>query len=72
MGQVPALRADLMATLGREIKARGMTQMAAARMLGASQGRVSDLARGKVENFSLDMLVTFAAKMGKPARIEVR
>ena len=70
--QVLALRADLMAALGRKIKARGMTQVAAVRMLGVSQGRVSDLARGKVENFSLDMLVTFAAKMGKPARIEVR
>jgi len=36
-----------------------------------SQGRVSDLARGKVEKFSLDMLVTFAARLGKPARIEL-
>jgi len=31
----------------------------------------SDLARGKVEKFSLDMLVTFAAKLGKPAKIEL-
>ena len=31
--------------------------------------RVSDLTRGKAEKFSLDMLVQFAAKLGKPARI---
>lgn len=69
--QVLALRADLMAQLEKTIKARNMTQVAAAKILGVSQGRVSDLARGKVEKFSLDMLVTFAAKLGKPARIEL-
>jgi predicted XRE-type DNA-binding protein len=36
-----------------------------------TQGRVSDLTRGKVEKFSLDMLVTFAARLGKPARIKL-
>jgi predicted XRE-type DNA-binding protein len=67
--QVLTLRADLMAQLEKTLKAKKLTQMAAAEILGVSQGRVSDLARGKVEKFSLDMLVTFAAKLGKPARI---
>ena len=66
-----ALRADLMAQLEKAIKARKMTQVAAAKALGVSQGRVSDLARGRVEKFSLDMLVTFAARLGKPAKIEL-
>ena len=69
--QVLALRADLMAMLAKQIKARKMTQVEASRVLGVSQGRVSDLARGKTEKFSLDMLVTFAARLGKPARIEL-
>src|SRR3546814_11578941 len=69
--QVLALRADLMALLAKQIKARRMTQVAAAKVLGVSQGRVSDLTRGKADKFSLDMLVTFAAKMGKPARLEL-
>ena len=69
--QVLALRADLMAQLEKQIKARKMTQVAAAALLGVSQGRVSDLTRGKVEKFSLDTLVEFAAKLGKPARIEL-
>lgn len=69
--QVLALRADLMAQLEQTLKARKMTQVAASKVLGVSQGRVSDLARGKVEKFSLDMLVTFAAKLGKPAKIEL-
>ncbi len=69
--QVLALRADLMAQLEQQIKARKMTQVAASRLLGVSQSRVSDLARGKVEKFSLDTLVQFAARLGKPAKIEL-
>lgn len=69
--QVLALRADLMAQVEATIKARKLTQVAAARVLGVSQSRVSDLARRKVEKFSLDMLVTFAAKLGKPATIRL-
>lgn len=69
--QVLALRADLMAQLEKTIKARKLTQIAAAKVLGVSQGRVSDLTRGKVEKFSLDMLVMFAARLGKPARVEL-
>lgn len=69
--QVLALRADLMAQVEKTIKARKMTQIAAAKLLGVTQSRVSDLTRGKVEKFSLDMLVTFAAKLGKPAQIKL-
>ncbi len=69
--QVLALRADLMAQVEKTIKARKLTQLAASKVLGVSQSRVSDLARGKVEKFSLDMLVTFAAKLGKPAKIKL-
>jgi len=69
--QVMALRADLMAQVEKAIKARKLTQVAASKVLGVSQSRVSDLARGKVEKFSLDMLVTFAAKLGKPAKIKL-
>lgn len=69
--QVLALRADLMVQVEKTIKARKLTQVAASKVLGGSQSRVSDLARGKVEKFSLDMLVTFAAKLGKPAEIKL-
>ena len=69
--QVLALRADLMAQVEKTIRARKLTQMRAAEVLGVSQSRVSDLTRGKVEKFSLDMLVTFAAKLGKPAEIKL-
>jgi predicted XRE-type DNA-binding protein len=69
--QVLALRTDLVAQLDQQIKARKMTHVEAAKLLGVSQSRVSDLARGKVEKFSLDTLVQFAARLGKPAKIEL-
>jgi predicted XRE-type DNA-binding protein len=58
------MRADLMANLRKFIKARKLTQSKAADMLGVSQSRVSDLARGKWEKFSLEMLIILATKAG--------
>jgi predicted XRE-type DNA-binding protein len=58
------MRADLMANLRKFIKARKLTQSKAAEMLGVSQSRVSDLARGKWEKFSLEMLIILATKAG--------
>lgn len=68
---VLALRADLMAQIERRIRSRRMTQNEAAKLLGVSQSRVSDLVRGKVEKFSIDMLIQFAARLGKPVRIRL-
>ena len=58
------MRADLMANLRKFIKAKKLTQSKAAEMLGVSQSRVSDLARGKWEKFSLEMLIILATKAG--------
>ena len=58
------MRADLMADLRKFIKAKRLTQAKAAQVLGVSQSRVSDLMRGKWERFSLEMLITLAARAG--------
>jgi predicted XRE-type DNA-binding protein len=58
------MRADLMANLRKFMKARKLTQLRAAEMLGVSQSRISDLARGKWEKFSLEMLIILATKAG--------
>jgi predicted XRE-type DNA-binding protein len=59
-----AMRADLMAQLRVVIEKRNWTQVEAAKVLGISQSRVSDLMRGKWDKFSLDMLVTLATRAG--------
>jgi predicted XRE-type DNA-binding protein len=40
----------------------GLTQVAAAKLLGVTQARVSDLKRGKIDTFSLDLLARLAAR----------
>lgn len=66
-----AMRTDLMIELEKTIARRGLTQAAAGKLLGVSQARVSDLIRRKAERFSLDMLVTFAARLGRPTRLSL-
>ena len=68
---VLTLRAELMVALRKLIATRGWTQAQAAEVLGVTQSRVSDLVRGKHEKFSLDMLVTFAARAGRTAKLRL-
>jgi predicted XRE-type DNA-binding protein len=58
------LRSALMIALKEQIERRGWTQGEAARRLGVTQPRVSDLMRGKVELFGLDTLANTAAPAG--------
>src|SRR4029079_5257911 len=48
------IRADLMIEARRMLKKRRLTQVQAAKMLGITQPRVSDLVRGRIEIFSID------------------
>lgn len=63
------LRAELMIRLEKLITARAWTQTEAAKVLGVSQARVSDLVRGKWEKFSIDMLLTLATRAGLHPRL---
>ncbi|CDX40726.1 Xre family transcriptional regulator [Mesorhizobium plurifarium] len=58
------LRSTLMMALERHIRAKGWTQAEAARRLGVTQPRVSDLLRGKINLFALDTLVNMAIAAG--------
>ncbi len=54
-------RAELMRAIAEYIHSSGMTQAEAAKTLGVTQPRVSDLMRGKIDVFSLDTLVNMLA-----------
>jgi len=58
------IRATLLRGLEDWLRGSGMTQTEAARILGVTQARVSDIKRGKVSQFSLDLLVRLAARAG--------
>ncbi|MFC4525107.1 XRE family transcriptional regulator [Dyella halodurans] len=69
--RVHKMRSELMIAIEKMIADQHLSQTEAAQVLKVSQSRVSDLRRGKVEKFSLDMLVTFAARMGRKVQIKV-
>ena len=66
------LRSDLMIVLRKRLTADGTTQVQAARLLGVSQPRVSDLYRGKIDRFSVDTLIKWLGKVGADVRVTVR
>lgn len=66
------LRAGLMITLTEHIRDSGLSQAQAARLLGVTQPRVSDLMRGKINLFSLDALVNMAVAAGLHVELQVR
>jgi predicted XRE-type DNA-binding protein len=61
---VMLMRTSLMIQLEKHIKAKGWTQAEAAKHLGITQPRVSKLMKRKYDDFSLDMLVTLAGRLG--------
>jgi predicted XRE-type DNA-binding protein len=63
------VRSQLMIKIERLLKARGLTQAEAARIMHVSQPRVSDLLRGKIELFSTDSLIDLLARLGVTVRV---
>src|SRR5262249_26305893 len=57
-------RAALMFQIRRRIEGGKLTQAAAAKLLGVTQPRISDLVRGKIDLFSIDTLVDMLARAG--------
>ena len=53
-----------MIDLARYIEKHQMTQAQAADLFGVTQPRISDLMRGKINLFSLDMLIDMAEAAG--------
>lgn len=60
------IRSALMQAIEEELNKKKLTQVAASKLLGVSQPRISDLKRGKIQLFTIDVLVNMLAKLGKP------
>jgi predicted XRE-type DNA-binding protein len=58
------MRAQLLMGLEHWLEKGRMTQAEAAKVLGVTQARVSDLKRGKIDRFSMDLLERLAARAG--------
>lgn len=58
------IRAELMIALQEHIKNSGLTQAQAAKQIGVTQPRLSDLMRGKINLFSLESLIDMVTGVG--------
>lgn len=65
------LRSTLMTALRNHLARTEISQAEAAKLLGVTQPRVSDLMRGKINLFGLDALVNMAAAAGLHLEIRV-
>lgn len=66
------LRSQTMIALVQWFNACGLTQAAAAKVLGVTQPRLNQLLKGKIEIFSLDALVNMATSAGMRVGLSIR
>ena len=66
------LRSSLMLALTRHFKREGLTQAQAAKLLGVTQPRISNLIHGKIDAFAIDMLVRMATAAGLRITMRVK
>lgn len=64
------IRSELMISLRKYIEDEGLEQKKAAEIFGVHQPRISDLMRGKIDKFTIDMLVNMLARVGKIVKLE--
>jgi len=57
------IRAALMRVIEKYINDNKLTQEAAAKLMAVYQPRVSDLLHGKIEKFTIDMLVNMLSRL---------
>jgi predicted XRE-type DNA-binding protein len=65
-------KAELVRTIRVLIERRSLTQTDAARLLGTTQPKVSDLFRGRLDGFSMERLYRFLNALGQDVQIVVR
>jgi predicted XRE-type DNA-binding protein len=71
MSPVDLLKVKVAAAISQHIQAAGMTQADAAERLGIDQPKVSKLLRGRLADFSLDRLVSYATALGHGVDVKI-
>lgn len=58
------IKAALFDVLVRYMKENGLTQKQASEIMGVQRSRIGDVCRGKISGFTIDALVSMAARAG--------
>ena len=66
-----SIRTKLMIEIEQHIEREKLTQAKAAKLFGVTQPRISDLKRGKIDVFSVDMLIKMLARAGLSVNVRV-
>ena len=66
------LRAELMMRIEQFVRKSGLTQQAAAKVLGVTQPRLNQLLKRRIELFSLDALVNMLTTAGMRVELKVK
>jgi predicted XRE-type DNA-binding protein len=66
------LKARIVLTLDRTIRAMGLTQSAAAKRIGIAQPDLSKIIRGNFSGFSLERLLGAVTKLGNDVEIKIK
>jgi predicted XRE-type DNA-binding protein len=65
------VRSSLMIQIRKVIETRNLRQTEAAELFGVSQPRISDLVRGKIDQFTIDSLVNMLGHAGYHVEVSV-
>lgn len=65
------MRSQLLVGLKQWLEQADMTQAEAAKLIGVTQARVSDIKHSKISQFSLDLLVRMAARAGLQPQLKL-
>ena len=64
-------RSSLLVLLEKEIRKLKLPQSEVARLLGVKPPRVSEIMNGKIDKFSLDLLVIYLTRLGKTVEFNI-
>ncbi len=64
-------RSQLIILIEKEIRRLNLTQAQIAKKLGVKPPRISELMNGRIEKFSLDLLVLYLSRLGKTVEFHV-
>lgn len=66
------IRAQLMDELIKILQGRFNTPTEAAAVLDVSQSQISDLYRGKIQHFTVDMLINLLSRVGQVVEVHIK